>query len=158
VVTQNPDGTWSATIGDKNFDFSKWGAEKALLTFAEISRIAAAGLGDASIMLNQANRDELAGTIVSLIVKGIGEGLGGNPKQTLALVKRLCCDDVHCDGQPMRHELFDTFFREDIFFAFEVARAALEVQYSSFFKRLAPGFALIRDKLKENTSASNTTT
>lgn len=132
MVVKNEDMTYSASIDEHDYVFSLWAASKGIETLAELSAIAgdfatavSAVVIDAGGFGGEVNID-----LVGKAAASLAHGLSINPKNTLALVRRLTTDGVLCDNRPV---VFDQHFRGKMMHAMKVVRAGLEVQYGDFF-------------------------
>ena len=155
MIEQQANGTYQATVDERVYTFSKWGAEKALKTLAELSRVAGESLSiAASAFANSGTTNDIDPNLIGSAVKALTDGLGSDTDATLRLMKRLCCDGTLCDDRPI---LFDTHFRGGLLSMIKVVRAALEVQFGDFFSAFKSKADDDR-KLAATSSPSNTKT
>lgn len=140
-ISKTEAGVPCVTLDGRLFEISKWGAEEQTETLFELMGIlgdAVGGLAD----LQKNTRDPDANLSQDVVGGLIGKLTGGLSRDRQAskklLMKLSSGERILCDGVAIRS--FDKFYENNLFLAFQVARASVEVQYGSFFA--AAGFSL----------------
>lgn len=127
-------GVPCVTLDGRLFEISKWGAEEQTETLFDLMGILGEALGSLAD-LHKKTQDPDADLSQDVIGRLVGKLTGGLTKDRQAskrlLMKLSSGERILCDGVPIRS--FNTFYADNLFLAFQVARASVEVQYGSFF-------------------------
>lgn len=124
-------GAFEEVIDDQVYLFSKWGAEKQLLTMAQVSSIAGKALSNgARLLVAEKMPKEEQMALLSEVVDALTKGLGTDPKLTVAILKRLSSEGVLCDQKPF---VWDLHFACKQKHLMKVVAANLQVQFGDFF-------------------------
>jgi len=129
-------------VDDIPYEFSQFGAERALKLLVRLSKIVGKPLalavssaeGEGSLLKKQVNPNTLA-----LAVEALMERL--DESEAVEIIKGLTSgDSCMCQGRRIE---FNTHYEGRLPHMFKVLAAALEVQYGNFFDALGglPGFA-----------------
>lgn len=132
IVKNDESGLYETIIGERKYEFSKWGAELSSQTLLQLGGLLgdtletiAAGVGTGG---QHAGIDFMFQVFSSAFTK-----MSKDVELTMALLKRLCCQGVWCDGKQLSPKLYDHHFEDRLEEVIPVASAAFEVQYKSFF-------------------------
>ena len=132
AVQKNAKGLYEAVIDGVTYEFSPWGVRQALDGLVDLSSIAgeflakAAGLfSKPGAMTSDVNSDALGGVVAALV-----QGMTKDKANTLNFVERLATQGVSREGRDVD---YTKDFDANLMHLLQVVRAALEVQYGSFF-------------------------
>lgn len=126
---KNEFGLYVVQIEDQKYEFEKWGAEDALETLLEIGVLVGKPLGMAvaSAMDEGGIDKKLDPNMIGLIMDALTTRF--NVKEVKAMIIRLASKGVMLDGKQI---VFNKHYEDRLELAFQVAYAALEVQYGNF--------------------------
>ncbi len=147
-ATLNEDGLYEQDIDGTKYEFQKWGAEDSLRTLLRIGKIAGKPFGillsavldgkDPSSLFDDKLSPELNGDLLGQAFEALSQSM--EESVCFELIKKLCTEKVMAGGVPVKN--FDQHYRDKLMHSFNVARAALEVQYGSFFGAILGGVRL----------------
>ena len=155
MLTENADKTFSATIDDKLYRFTRWDADKSFRVLAELSACIGEGLNLGQMAIAQDNLSQKV-SLATMAAKALMSGIGSDPERSLRLVKRLCCDGVFRDDRKLREQDFGQDYSGDMMHVFSVSVAALEVHFERFFILLRGLLATVQ-RQPQTSSPSSTT-
>lgn len=132
ALQKNAHGLYETVIDKTTYCFSTWGTRRALDGLIELSDICGEFLAKAAGVFTKkdALKQEVSGDVLGDIMSSLVRGMTKDKNTTLNLIERLVTEGVSRDGKDVD---FSRDFDENLLHLFKVLRAALEVQYGSFF-------------------------
>lgn len=134
-AVKNEEGLWELLIDDQKYEFSKWGAEDSLRTLLRIGKVVGKPMGLAldalkpgdslAGVLDKGKRGDMVSTVITALTESMDEST------CFQLIQKLSTQGVFCKGAPVKS--MDVHYQDRLMHLFKVAKAALEVQYGSFF-------------------------
>jgi hypothetical protein len=157
-ITKTESGLYAVDVDGSLYEFAKWGAEKAMDTFLDITGIIGKPLSALMAAIHASQVDGAESQAITIdtaaaIAEQLTSNIGTHKKTCMAVIKRLTSGpEVFCDGKKVD---FDTHYASRISHLFEVVRAAVEVQYGNFFEdalRATTGIRVV-EKAKQQPAA-----
>lgn len=134
-AVKNKEGLWELLIDDHKYEFSKWGAEDSLRTLLKLGKVVGKPMGLAldalkpgesmSGILDKRQRGDLVSTVISALTDSMDEST------CFQLIQKFTTQGVFSNGAPVKS--MDLHYQDRLMHLFKVAKAAVEVQYGSFF-------------------------
>lgn len=132
ALQKNAQGLYEADIDGVSYEFSVWRTRRALQTLIDVAEIGGEFMAKGAGLLGKSGAltAEVDPEALSQVVEALVRGMTKDKNNTLNLVERLVTEGVVRNGKQVQ---FERDFEQNFVHLFKVVRAALEVQYGSFF-------------------------
>ena len=122
---------YEEVIDGKTFEFEKMGARQATKMLLKISKIVGKPLGMIAALFADGKKSldkSFDPKIISHIVEALLENV--DEEVTFYIIETLTAKTCKCERKEIN---YDQFYKDDLFLMTKVLKAALEVQFGSFF-------------------------
>lgn len=132
ALQKNAKGLFEKVIDGVTYEFSPWGVRQSLDGLVDLSSIAGEFLARAAGLFGRPGglSQEVSGDLLGPVVAALVQGMTKDKNSTLNFVEKLATQGVSREGRDVD---FARDFEGNLMHLFQVIRAALEVQYGSFF-------------------------